>query len=46
MQHEVATAFIKSFQLTQSELAALHGSTRDSPISEEFFSVVNRVQVH
>lgn len=45
MQQEVANAFIKNFQLTQSELAILHGSSRDSPITEEFFTVVNRVQV-
>lgn len=45
MQHEVANAFIKNFQLTSSELNILHGSTRESPITEEFFSVVNRVQV-
>lgn len=45
MQQEVANAFIKNFQLTPAELAVLHGSGRESPITEEFFSVVNRVQV-
>ncbi|XP_061937282.1 conserved oligomeric Golgi complex subunit 6 isoform X2 [Apis cerana] len=44
MQQEVANAFIKNFQLTSSEQNILHGSTRESPITEEFFSVVNRVQ--
>lgn len=45
MQQEVASAFIKNFHLTPSELAVLHGSARESPITEEFFSVVNKVQV-
>lgn len=45
MQQEVANAFIKNFQLTPSELTILHGSLRESPITEEFFSVVNKVQV-
>ncbi|XP_032663782.1 conserved oligomeric Golgi complex subunit 6 isoform X1 [Odontomachus brunneus] len=44
MQQEVASAFIKNFHLTSSELAVLHGSARESPITEEFFSVVNKVQ--
>lgn len=45
MQQEVASAFIKNFQLASSELTILHGSTRESPITEDFFSVVNKVQV-
>ncbi|XP_060811125.1 conserved oligomeric Golgi complex subunit 6 [Bombus pascuorum] len=44
MQQEVANAFIKNFQLTSSEQSILHGSSKESPITEEFFSVVNRVQ--
>ncbi|XP_076760998.1 conserved oligomeric Golgi complex subunit 6 isoform X2 [Xylocopa sonorina] len=44
MQQEVANAFIKNFQLTAAEQTVLHGATRESPITEEFFSVVNRVQ--
>ncbi|XP_018337912.1 PREDICTED: conserved oligomeric Golgi complex subunit 6 isoform X2 [Trachymyrmex septentrionalis] len=44
MQQEVASAFIRNFQLTPSELTVLHGSARESPITEEFFSVVNKVQ--
>ncbi|XP_011344994.1 conserved oligomeric Golgi complex subunit 6 isoform X2 [Ooceraea biroi] len=44
MQQEVARAFIKNFQLSSSELTVLHGSTRESPITEEFFSVINKVQ--
>lgn len=46
MQQEVASAFIRNFQLTPSELMVLHGSVRESPITEEFFSVVNKVQVY
>jgi len=45
MQQEVASAFIRNFQLTPSELTVLHGSARESPITEEFFSVVSKVQV-
>lgn len=45
MQQEVASVFIKNFQLTPSELIVLHGSSRESPITEEFFVVVNKVQV-
>ncbi|XP_018301380.1 conserved oligomeric Golgi complex subunit 6 isoform X3 [Mycetomoellerius zeteki] len=44
MQQEVASAFIRNFQLTPSELTILHGSARESPITEEFFSVVSKVQ--
>ncbi|XP_035727761.1 conserved oligomeric Golgi complex subunit 6-like isoform X1 [Vespa mandarinia] len=44
MQQEVASAFIKSFQLSQSEITSLHGSHRESPITEEFFTILNRVQ--
>ncbi|XP_018369908.1 PREDICTED: conserved oligomeric Golgi complex subunit 6 isoform X2 [Trachymyrmex cornetzi] len=44
MQQEVASAFIRNFQLTPSELTVLHGSARESPITEEFFSVVSKVQ--
>ncbi|XP_058793235.1 conserved oligomeric Golgi complex subunit 6 isoform X2 [Phymastichus coffea] len=44
MQQEIVAAFIKKFQLNSDELAILHGSTRDAPISEEFFTVINKVQ--
>lgn len=44
MQQEVANAFIQKFQLTSVELSILHGATREAPITEEFFNVVNRVQ--
>lgn len=44
MQQDVANAFIKSFELNSSEIAVLHGPSRESPITEEFFTVVNRVQ--
>ena len=45
MQQEIASAFIKRFQLNSDELAILHGSSREAPITEEFFTVINRVQV-
>lgn len=45
MQQEVANSFIKSFDLSSTEMAVLHGPSRESPITEEFFTVVNRVQV-
>lgn len=45
MQQQVARAFIKNFQLTSSELTVLHGSARESPVTEEFFSTINKVQV-
>lgn len=44
MQHQVATSFISTFQLTKNQLGILHGQTREEPISEEFFTVVNRLQ--
>ncbi|XP_026670042.1 conserved oligomeric Golgi complex subunit 6 isoform X2 [Ceratina calcarata] len=44
MHHEIANAFIANFQLTPAEQTILHGSTRESPITEDFFSVVNHVQ--
>ncbi|XP_051162714.1 conserved oligomeric Golgi complex subunit 6 [Leptopilina boulardi] len=44
IQQEVANAFIKSFELNSSEMSILHGPSRESPITEEFFTVVNRVQ--
>ena len=46
MQQDVANAFIKVFQLTPNELVVLHGTTREAPITEDFFDVVNRVQVN
>lgn len=45
MQQEVANAFIKRFQLNADELTILHGTSREAPITEEFFTVINRVQV-
>lgn len=45
MQQDVANAFIKNFQLTQSELTILHGPSREAPITNEFFAVTDRVQV-
>lgn len=45
MQQEIAAAFIRTFQLTPDELAILHGTSREAPISDDFFTVLNRVQV-
>lgn len=46
MQQEIANAFIRSFQLTPSEINTLHGHTnREIPITDEFFAVLNKVQV-
>ncbi|XP_063986387.1 conserved oligomeric Golgi complex subunit 6 [Diachasmimorpha longicaudata] len=44
MQHEVATAFIRTFELSRNEISILHGQTREEPITEEFFAVINRLQ--
>ncbi|XP_015521577.1 conserved oligomeric Golgi complex subunit 6 [Neodiprion lecontei] len=44
MQQDVANTFIKNFQLTSSELAILHGPSREAPITNEFFAVADRVQ--
>ncbi|CAD6208956.1 GSCOCG00010769001-RA-CDS [Cotesia congregata] len=44
MQHDVAQAFIKTFQLTKYEIRILHGLTREEPITEEFFTVITRLQ--
>lgn len=46
MQQEIAAAFIRTFQLTPDELAILHGTSREAPISDDFFTVLNRVQVN
>lgn len=45
MQEEIAKVFIEKCQLTSAELSVLHGATREAPITDEFFDVVNRVQV-
>lgn len=39
----IANAFISHFQLTPMENATLHGVTRDTPITEDFFSVLEKV---
>ncbi|XP_011314204.1 conserved oligomeric Golgi complex subunit 6 [Fopius arisanus] len=44
MQHEVAKAFIRTFELSRHEISILHGQTREEPIAEEFFTVINRLQ--
>lgn len=45
MQHAVAIAFIHRFQLARHEISILHGHTRDEIITDEFFNVVNRIQL-
>lgn len=40
MQQEVATSFLRNFQLAPAELAAL----RESNITEDFFAALQRVQ--
>jgi hypothetical protein len=44
MQEEVAGAFLRSFQLSSAEQAILHGSSREAAITDEFFTVLGRVQ--
>ncbi|PNF41222.1 Conserved oligomeric Golgi complex subunit 6 [Cryptotermes secundus] len=44
MQQEVAGAFLRSFQLSSAEQAVLHGSSREAEITDEFFTVLDRVQ--
>ncbi|XP_011494855.1 PREDICTED: conserved oligomeric Golgi complex subunit 6 [Ceratosolen solmsi marchali] len=45
MQQEIVSAFIRTFQLTGDELVILHGSSRKTPINDDFFTVIDRVQV-
>lgn len=40
MEQEIATAFLHSFQLSPTELSSL----RESNITEDFFSALERVQ--
>ncbi|KAJ8665160.1 hypothetical protein QAD02_006822 [Eretmocerus hayati] len=44
MQQEIAAALIRTFLLTDEETTILHGTSREAPITEEFFTVINRVQ--
>jgi hypothetical protein len=44
MQQEVAGAFLRSFQLSSAEQAILRGSSREAAITDEFFTVLERVQ--
>jgi hypothetical protein len=45
MHQEIVSAFIRTFQLTEDELVILHGTSREASITNEFFTVINRVQV-
>ncbi|KAL7288451.1 hypothetical protein TKK_0017533 [Trichogramma kaykai] len=43
-QQEIIAALIETFTLTDEETAILQGSSKDAPITEEFFSVLDRAQ--
>lgn len=42
MQEDVAEAFVRTFQLTPEEVAIIKGSTREAPITQEFFTVLEK----
>ena len=44
MQETVAEAFVRCFQLTPDEVATIKGSSRESPITPEFFTVLDKTQ--
>lgn len=44
MQENVADAFVRTFQLTPEEVSVIKGSTRESPITQEFFVVLEKTQ--
>ncbi|XP_069172483.1 conserved oligomeric Golgi complex subunit 6 [Procambarus clarkii] len=44
MEEEVADAFVRTFQLTLEEVSVIKGSTRESPITQEFFSALEKTQ--
>ncbi|XP_068217379.1 conserved oligomeric Golgi complex subunit 6 [Palaemon carinicauda] len=44
MQEKVAEAFVKTFQLAPDEVSIIKGSTRESPITQEFFAVLEKTQ--
>lgn len=44
MQETVAEAFVRCFQLTPEEVAIIKGSSRESPITPEFFTVLDKTQ--
>lgn len=44
MQEDVANAFVKTFQLTPEEISVIKGSSRESPITQEFFTVLEKTQ--
>lgn len=47
MQQKVVSAVIEKFQLSPDELTSLHGKTRDGPVTQELFTVLDRVhQIH
>ncbi|XP_047491145.1 conserved oligomeric Golgi complex subunit 6-like isoform X2 [Penaeus chinensis] len=44
MEEEVALAFVKTFQLTPEEVLIIKGSSREAPITQEFFTVLDKTQ--
>ncbi|XP_063855989.1 conserved oligomeric Golgi complex subunit 6-like isoform X2 [Scylla paramamosain] len=44
IQETVAEAFVRCFQLTPDEVATIKGSTRESPITPEFFTILDKTQ--
>ena len=44
MQEQVAGTFVRTFQLTQEELTAIKGASRDDPITPNFFLALEKTQ--
>jgi conserved oligomeric Golgi complex subunit 6 len=44
VQQQIASAFLERFQLSVQEHQILYGATRDTPITAEFFTILDRVQ--
>ncbi|XP_053634086.1 conserved oligomeric Golgi complex subunit 6 [Cherax quadricarinatus] len=44
MEEDVADAFVRTFQLTPEQVAIIKGSTRESPVTLEFFAVLEKTQ--
>ncbi|XP_053685467.1 conserved oligomeric Golgi complex subunit 6 [Sabethes cyaneus] len=44
LQQKIASGFLSRFQLSVAEHQTLYGVTRDEPITEEFFTVLDHVQ--
>lgn len=44
MQEDVVSRFVKVFQLTPDEIVALRGSSKDAPVTAQFFDALNKTQ--